>query len=873
MALVNRSLKHLVLVALAGLMMLPVMGGAWAADGQDPAALQARRDQFLPRIKAAQQRLMLEKARVRLAKAAKARAEAKAQKKSGGKAAAPATGQRQRRAYPLDGILPFTPEHREQMARSFEGQAANALAPNILVNDTTGNQETGAGQAEQMIAAWGPYILLAWNDGQGFEEGISADIQGFGYSTDFGQTFVDGGDLPAPASGWVWTSDPIVTVNEKTGEFYYLALINTENLAQNGIGIIRGTFSGTTFSWNTPHIIASGASSSVFYDKPWAVADSASGRLYLTNTRFFGAVNEIQFRRTNGAWNSWSAPSVVNAPTGNGLVQGSRPAVGPNAEVYVTWKEIGPIDADFMRIRKSVNQGASFGGIADAATVFDNFGTGAPGFNRERGITFPSIAVDRSHGPNRGRVYIAWNECINWYKDLGPIGTNGPVDELEPNNDPSTSNPFAIGDSLRGAFSGGNLDADFYGFSATQGTTYTFWCNDIPVSLYSMRIICADEYTRLNLAGDLLEPANGQNGFITWTCPATGTYYLRMFFVNITGSTPGPYNILTGANTVGPEPGRDQRDVFVVSAMNGIGFGTPVRVNNDPPYFDNWLPEIVVASDGSAYVFWYGWYEATATACGGESHCYLARSTDGGQSWFQTGRVTEQLSHWTDGFTNIQPNQGDYIGLYANEAVYAAWADNRNGNADTYVSVLPTSVTPVLVSLASADAFPDHVTVTWYSASPEVTEAYVYRLEDGEWYLKGAVTRDGASQLVYRDDDVSPGKRYAYRLGVRDGATERFMGEVSVVVPSRFSLRIDAVRPNPTERDVWVSFTLPVEGSATLSLVDITGRRVRFRDVGSLGRGRHVLDLGAGDLLPAGIYVVRLEQGGKVSSKRVSVVR
>jgi hypothetical protein len=872
MALVTRSLRRFIFLGLAGLMVLQVPADGWAANRLDPAAEQARREAFLPRIKAMQQQKMMEKARLRLAKA---RDDARARMRSRSELS-PAPGKRQRRAFPIDGNIPFSPEHRAQMARRLDAQGGpSALAPNVLANDTTENQVTGAGQAEQMIAAWGPYVLVAWNDGQGFEEGISADIQGYGYSTDFGQTFVPGGDLPAPANGWVWTSDPVVTVNEKTGEFYYLALINTENNTQNGIGIIRGTFSGTTFTWGAPHIIVSGSNSTVFYDKLWAVADSSSGRLYLTNTRFFGVVNEIQFRRTTGSWNSWSAPSPMNDVTSNGFVQGSRPAVGPAGEVYVTWKEIGPVDADFMKLRKSVNQGGAFGGIAEAAIVYDNFGTGAPGFNRERGITFPSIAVDRSTGPNRGRVYIAWNECINWYKDLGPIGANGPVDEAEPNNAPSIANVFVPGDSIRGTFSGGNLDEDFYAFSATQGTTYTFWCNDIPTSLYSMRIICTDERTRLNLAGDLLEPANGQNGFIVWTCPASGTYYLRMFYVNISGSTPGPYNILTGANTVGPEPSRDHRDLFVVSAPNGIGFGTPVRVNNDPPYFDNWLPEIAVAADGSVYVFWYGWHEATATACGGESHCYLARSTNGGQTWLQTGRVTETLSAWSapGSFTNIQPNQGDYIGLYANETVYTAWADNRNGNADTYVSVLPTSVTPVLVSLASANAFPDHVTVTWYSASSEVNEAYVYRLEDDEWLLKGAVTRTGSGQLIYEDRDVTPGKRYAYRLGVRDGTIERFMGEVSIVVPSRFTLRIDGVRPNPTDRDVWVSFTLPVDGSATLSLVDVTGRRVRFREVGSLGRGRHVLDLAEGELLPAGVYIVRLEQGGKASSKRVSVVR
>ena len=123
------------------------------------------------------------------------------------------------------------------------------------------------------------------------------------------------------------------------------------------------------------------------------------------------------------------------------------------------------------------------------------------------------------------------------------------------------------------------------------------------------------------------------------------------------------------------------------------------------------------------------------------------------------------------------------------------------------------------------------------------------------------------------DTDVFPGVKYSYRLGVREGGFEQYFGEVSVIVPSLNYLRIESVRPNPTSREVWVSFTLPQGGPARLSLIDIGGRRVRAREVGSLGPGKHLLDLGAGLHLPTGVYVVRLEQGGKVETSRVSVVR
>ena len=100
----------------------------------------------------------------------------------------------------------------------------------------------------------------------------------------------------------------------------------------------------------------------------------------------------------------------MNSFGDQGLVQGARVVVGPNGEVYVVYEVLGQVDADFMKLRKSTNGGVSFGPEVVVATEYSNFGTGAPGFNRNRGITFPSIAVDRSTGPYRGRVYVAFQD-------------------------------------------------------------------------------------------------------------------------------------------------------------------------------------------------------------------------------------------------------------------------------------------------------------------------------------------------------------------------------------------------------------------------------------------------------------------------------
>ena len=847
------------------LAMVPIL-----SSGQTATPLRPDRAETLRRVKQIQVKLMLQRAQARLARGKVQARLARHSRKTGTAKplAGAAVGQR-RTEIPEVG---FGRPARPFASSPTLGNALNALGPNLLVNDTTGDRFSAAGQAEPAIAAWGNYVLVAWNDGQGFENGPDSDLMGYGYSTDGGVTFHDGGDIPRPTANARWSSDPVLAVNEKTGEFYFVGLIEP-TASSNGLAIARATFSGTSISWSASHIIRSVSNTTDFIDKPWVAADSSSGRLYVSYTRFFSTADVIEFQRSTTAWNVWGPAVPMNTAGSNGLVQGSRPAVGPAGEVYVIWKEIGLIDADFFRIRKSTNQGSSFGTAATAATLYDNFGTGAPGFNRERGITFPAIAVDRSHGPDNGRVYVAWNECINWYRDIDVLGSGGVRNEAEQNSGPNSATAFTPGEKLVGSFSNVG-DIDFWKFNPTQGTTYTFWCDSIPNSLYSMRVICSDDTTRLNLSGDLDPPADNQNGFIVWTCPSAGEYYVRMFS-NIPGNLSGSYyRILTGANSVGPEPGRDQRDVMVVSAIDGQSFGAPTRPNTDPAYFDNWLPEITVSGDGRLFAFWYGWHEASPTTCGGESNLYVARSDDAGQSWRDVGRVTDETTPWSRTFSNIQPNQGDYLALFANDVtLYHAWTDGRLGNPDIYALVLPLSSTPTLVSLLNADAQPNRITVSWYAASEQVSEAYVYRLEGADWDLKGVIQRDGLHRLTYIDNDVSPGVRYTYRLGVRDGSIERYLGQVSVIAPSLQKLRIESVRPNPTVREVWVSFTLPRLSGAQLSLVDITGRRVRQREVGSLGEGKHLLNLAEGSLLPAGVYVVRLEQGGRVQTARVSVIR
>jgi Kelch motif protein/galactose oxidase-like protein len=66
---------------------------------------------------------------------------------------------------------------------------------------------------------------------------------------------------------------------------------------------------------------------------------------------------------------------------------------------------------------------------------------------------------------------------------------------------------------------------------------------------------------------------------------------------------------------------------------------------------------------------------------------------------------------------------------------------------------------------------------------------------------------------------------------------------------------------------------LPDAGPARLELLDVAGRRLVTRHVGSLGAGTHVLDLSEGVALGSGIYFVRLLRAGDEVRARAAVIR
>ena len=148
---------------------------------------------------------------------------------------------------------------------------------------------------------------------------------------------------------------------------------------------------------------------------------------------------------------------------------------------------------------------------------------------------------------------------------------------------------------------------------------------------------------------------------------------------------------------------------------------------------------------------------------------------------------------------------------------------------------------------------------TWSTVAENLANTESY-----DWVVPASIS-NAARVAVVLDDGTSDGVA---------GISGAFTIEATVGVgdPAGVEFALRGVTPNPSKGDgVHVEFSLATAGKATLSLYDLSGRRVAFRDVSGMGVGRHTVTLA--QRLPAGMYMVQLSQGGRNLSTRAAVLQ
>jgi hypothetical protein len=362
------------------------------------------------------------------------------------------------------------------------------------------------------------------------------------------------------------------------------------------------------------------------------------------------------------------------------------------------------------------------------------------------------------------------------------------------------------------------------------------------------------------------------------------------------GGGTGNYVLYTFTNSVTTgDRVRDSRDIMAAASANGTTWPLPVRVNDDPGWFHNWLPEVAVPSDGNPYVMWYDWRDDAA--CGGSSHIYTSRSLDAGATWAGNQRLSTVQTAWTTVQSNIAPNQGDYNGMHgAADALYT-WADGRNGDPDVFMARLPTSYT-VGCPGAQVTAANGNLSLSFPVANLNnlFSGSYNYSLTSPRnWPGLPAngntlVAAEGTNNIQF--DIPVPDTAAAGVFQMCFAATQpnnsvshNCCFNVTVdntlvgIGPSGFRLALEQSRPNPARggAPASIAFSLPASGRATLRVYGARGERVRTLVDGELPPGPgtatwNLLDE-AGRAVPSGIYYYRLEFAGQHLQRHVTVIR
>lgn len=215
-----------------------------------------------------------------------------------------------------------------------------------------------------------------------------------------------------------------------------------------------------------------------------------------------------------------------------------------------------------------------------------------------------------------------------------------------------------------------------------------------------------------------------------------------------------------------------------------------------------------------------------------------------------------------------------FVDAVETPSVYKLDAVDIHGNTSRFAVVSPDIPVAALASLVNVIAWPDRIELLWYSTFGSGSIATVYRRTEATgWSALGTLTADGLGYLRFRDLAVQAGTSYGYRLGINDGTSESFAGEIWAT-PESPRLALEGARPNPARGGVIsIAFTLPAASPTHLELLDVTGRRVASTEVGSLGPGRHTWNVGAGEALPPSIYLVRLTQGSLSLTRRVVMLK
>jgi hypothetical protein len=367
------------------------------------------------------------------------------------------------------------------------GRGGNSFVNDPCLDPPTGNPRTVQSETEIAVlnttASMGKKMVAGYNDSYGFydeKEGLS----GFAYSTNGGNTWIDGGGLPPkyPDGQTEYFGDPVVVVHHQSQRFFYSSIYQRPD-GTFTLSVNRGTFQqappqgvesvsntrclndSTQFGvpdppklsqermiWELPVEVAPTQADQVndLLDKEWLYVDQTTGTLYLTYTRFEDALvattaTPLELMRCLGCANNptftaadWDGPFVIVPNEVDEFNQATMPITTPSGRVIVTWfarrfslAGLGPEDRQRIEYAYSDDDGMTWTDELPIAEV--NPQGEPPGYNRGRTaiLNAPYINVDKGSDDGiftAGEVSRAGfgNVYVTYFSGKTPVAAGPP---------------------------------------------------------------------------------------------------------------------------------------------------------------------------------------------------------------------------------------------------------------------------------------------------------------------------------------------------------------------------------------------------------------------------------------------------------------
>jgi len=225
----------------------------------------------------------------------------------------------------------------------------------------------------------------------------------------------------------------------------------------------------------------------------------------------------------------------------------------------------------------------------------------------------------------------------------------------------------------------------------------------------------------------------------------------------------------------------------------------------------------------------------------------------------------------------------DLVPLYApatQTTTYYAWPTADPSMIDSCKSLIIFQP-PVAVAfeMFEAQSRGNGIELQWsVSNVAEVLEFNIYRSEDEgrTFYTLESGLSPNTDQNVYIDNTALPGKEYTYRIGVIGLEGENFSIELTASAAPAITT-LDQNWPNPFNPATRITFSVPVEQSASLNIYDVNGRLVRKLFEGIAVRGENILTWdGKNDRglnVSSGVYYYKLYAGKFSDTKKMVLLR